>query len=240
MNLAATLRYCSFNKTSIWDHRYYIMGAYTLMAQRYGIGMHAVMTEFDFERVCEQCDGLFIPGSGTNIDPTYYGGQPFDPPEPVDEYALDAKLIQFFLDRNRPIFGICGGLQAINVFLGGTLKRVPDSKNHSTSIKVTNRNDVELDYKNHVIKIAKDSFVYDVFGAEKATVNSYHGWCIDKLAPGLSIAAQTEDGVIEAIEWKEKKIFATQWHPELSFEVINPVEHKFFENFIACCKDAEK
>lgn len=75
-----------------------------------------------------------------------------------------------------------------------------------------------------------------MFKSERATVNTYHGWEIGKLAPGLDVVAKSADGVIEAVECKEKKIFATQWHPEQSFHTGDAIENKFIENFIECCK----
>ena len=87
------------------------------------------------------------------------------------------------------------------------------------------------------INITKDSFVYDVFKSEEATINSYHCYEIDRLAPALSVVATSPDGVIEAAENKERRIFATQWHPELTLAQENSVEHKFFENFFKCCAE---
>ncbi len=226
MNLATVLRYADLgNPSSVWNYRYYIMHDYQLMAVKYGIGLNAIMTEHDFERICHECDGLIITGSATNIDPRYYGMPPFEKPEPVDEYALDAKLMNFFIKEKKPIFGICGGIQALNVCLGGTLKKLDDPVGHKNG-----------DANSHVINIKEGSFVHDVFGSTTATVNCYHGWELDKVAPALDVVARTEDGVIEAVENKEMKLFATQWHPEQSFHTGDPIENKFFENFIKCCE----
>jgi putative glutamine amidotransferase len=209
-----------------WDQRYFIMNDYKLLANKYGVGMMAIMSEEAIPAAVAACDGLFVPGSGTGIDPTYYGGAPLDPPNVVDEYALDSKIMRAFYEAGKPIFGICGGLQALNVFLGGTLKKVEDIEHHYDHEKNT-----------HEIDVTEGSFVYDVFGKTRVTVNSYHSWCIDDLAPGLTVAARALDGTIEAVEWKEKKIFATQWHPEQSFHVGDPLENRFIENFIRVCAE---
>ena len=222
MNIATTLRYCDLKSPDAWSYRYYIMHDYMLMAQKYGIGMCAVMTEYDCERIAEQCSGLIIPGSGTNINPKYYGGE--DKPEIVDEYALDAKLIKCFLEKGKPIFGVCGGHQELNIYFGGTIRKVATGVSHSgEGLK-------------HNITIEKGSFVYDVFGTEKAETNTFHGWEIGELAPDLRAVAWSEDGVIEAVENKTLKVFATQWHPEQSFHTGDPIENKFFENFLELCK----
>ena len=226
MNIATVLRYCDLKaENSVWNKRYYILEDYFLMAEKYKIGLTAISSAYSFEKVADNCDGLIITGSATNIDPTYYGRPALEKPEEVDEYALDAKLIKYFIDHGKPIFGVCGGLQALNVFLGGTLKKLDNSAAH--------REDRAF---SHEINIKKGSFVYDVFGSERARVNCYHGWEIDDLAPALEVVARTDDGVIEAVESKELKLFATQWHPELSFHTGNPIENKFFENFLKCCE----
>lgn len=224
MNLATVLRYCDLEDGSIWSQRYYIMHDYKLMADMYKIGLNAIMTEFDFEAICEKCDGLIITGSASNIDPSYYGRPPFETPQPVDEYAFDRKLMDYFIENKKPIFGVCGGLQDLNVYFGGTLKKIEDTDKHHNAEK-----------RNHVISIKENSFVYNVFKSTSATVNSHHAWAIDNLAPGLDAVATAEDGIIEAVECKEKNLFAAQWHPEQSFQREDIIENKFFENFISCC-----
>ena len=225
MNIATTLRFINFNNGGPWERRFYIMHDYFLMAKENSVGLTAVMSPHDVDGICELSDGLIIPGSGTNVDPSYYGGEPLDPPNEVDEYALDALLIDKFVKAGKPVFGICGGLQAINVYLGGTLRKLDDYLTHQRG-----------DMKTHRIMIEEDSFVHDVFKASEATVNCYHNWEIDRLAPGLRVVARTADGVIEAVEWREKKIFATQWHPEQSYHTGDPIEHRFFENFLELCR----
>lgn len=227
MQLATLLRYCDVQKEgSAFNLRYYIPHDYEIMARKYGVGLSAIMTEYDLETVCDICDGLFIPGSATDIDPKYYGGTPLNPPQEIDEYALDSKVIEHFVRKGKPIFGICGGLQALNVYFGGTLVLVDNYKDHQD------------EHHRHEIDITPGSFVHDVFGSEKATVNSHHGWTLGKVAPEFTVVARTSaDGVIEAIECKEKHIFATQWHPEQSFHTGDPIENTMFENFIRCCEE---
>jgi len=226
MILANTLRYMDTGAGGAWNQRYYIMNDYMLLAQKYGVGMISVMTEQAIEDVCHHCDGLLVPGSGTDIKPSYYGSDLKLPKEPeVDEYALDSKLIRYFYEAGKPIFGICGGHQELNIFFGGTIKTLDDYDSHQ-----------ENTTKTHPINVVKDSFVYEVFQSERPTTNSYHRWEIGRLAPDLKIVASTDDGVAEAIEWKEKNIFATQWHPEQSFHTGDPLENQFFVNFLRRCE----
>ena len=103
----------------------------------------------------------------------------------------------------------------------GTIKLVDDLPHH-----------YDVGEKDHWIDITEGSFVQDVFGAPAAVVNSYHSWEIGRLAPELEVAARSRDGVIEAVECRERNVFATQWHPEQSFHTGDPLEHKFIENFL--------
>ncbi len=223
MRLAILPRYIDLEvEGSVWNRRHYIVHQYERMAKEFRIGLCNIMSPYGFEEVCELCDGLIIPGSSTKVNPSYYGEEPMNPPPVYDEFALDLKLMDYFIKREKPILGICAGHQALNIYFGGTIGRIPGNDPHKN---VT-----------HLIKIKEDSFVYDAFGCESVTVNSHHVLEIKKLGRGLDVVATSEEGIIEAVENKEKKIFATQWHPERCFEGGNSSEKKIFENFLACCK----
>ena len=190
MTLAISLRYMGVGEPdAIWHVRWYTGEDYAHLSKKYGVGIVAVTDEVAIRDICPHCDGLIIPGSATDIPPAYYGGAPLPQDPPVDEYAFDAALIKHFYEAKKPILGICGGHQALNVFFGGKIARMPDSKAHE--------NDTE---HAHRIEIAPSSFIYDVFGAESATVNSYHAWALDGIAPDFQVTAKTADGVAEAID----------------------------------------
>ena len=224
MRLAVVFREKQIPSDDHFDRHFYILDEYYRMAMETGCELVSVITGRDCEWLASVCDGLIIPGSAKDIDPKYYGEMPLDPPQRVDEYAVEAKLIDLFVKQGKPIFGICHGQQALNIFFGGTIAKI-------------NYPPHQDEEKYHPITVEKDSFVYDVFGKEEANVNSYHYWAIDKLAPNFRVVAKSRaDGVIEAIEDRERKIFAIQWHPEQSFRRGDPIERKFFENFVALCK----
>ena len=224
MKLATLLRHVDMKENEVWDSRFYITRFFPLLAEENGVGLCAILTKYDIEDVCDICDGLIIPGSAKDIDPKYFGGTPFNPPQEVDEYALDSKAIECFEKAGKPIFGICGGFQDINIYFGGDIVKNTDGPNHyGAEVR-------------HEIDIVKGSFVYDVFGSEKAVVNSYHNWKLGRVADGFDVVARSVDGVVEAIENKEKKIFATEWHPELSYHNGDVIERKFFKNFVECCR----
>lgn len=250
MNIATLIRYRKGTYEGVWNgNSWFAHGNLVEIARHYGVGMTVIATETDFEKVCEMCDGLIIPGSPINIDPTFYGGAPFDPQNEVEEYLLDSKVIGAFDRMKKPMFGICGGIQALNVFYGGTLDRVKNLKNdahletptnHSTEEFRTNRMGITIPYHTHAVNVKKDSFVYDVFQSERICTNTYHGYALDRVAECFDVVATSDDGIVEAVECKEKKIYATQWHPELAFHMNDPFELKIFENFFRVCEENAK
>lgn len=140
-------------------------------------------------------DALVLPG-GADVAANRYAWFPSifaGHPNPFLEY-FDTKVLPGLIGT-MPIFGICRGLQTLNVALGGTLYQHlwthPYSKSKQDAV--------------HEIKLK---------GGEKMSVNSFHHQAISRPAKGLEIEAVSPDGVVEAIsDWK-RKIFAVQWHPE--------------------------
>ncbi len=229
MIIATTLRYMDMNVETYWRYRFWGADHYYQLGEKYNVGVAAICSPHNFEEICKNCDGLIVPGSPNNIDPKHYGMPPTDDPlQPYDEYALDAKLIKYFLEHKKPIFGICGGHQELNIHLGGTIKKLDDADNHKDPVT-----------KTHPITITEGSFVHDVFKATRATVNSYHGWELGRIAPDLEVVARTDDGVVEAVESKKLKVFSTQWHPEVYMNLDNHIEHRFFDNFLKLCEESK-
>lgn len=124
---------------------------------------------------------------------------------------MDKKIIELFHSKNKPIIGICGGMQTLNVYFGGDLNQ--NILNHKLS-----------DGSKHSIDIREKSFLKSVFKNSNTKVNSYHRQCVRKLAPVFKVTATSDDGIIEAIEYKN--IIGVQWHPE----VLNDMN--FFRTFI--------
>ena len=163
------------------------------------------------------CSGLIIAGRDRDIHPKYYGKEPDENIEyPEDDYEdeLDFKLIETFNKSNKPILGVCSGLQSLNVYFGGTLKQHID--NHTS----------ENGLIKHNITVEKDSFLYSIYG-EKSLVNTIHHQAINKVADGFKVTAIAEDGIIEAIE--NGKLIGIQWHPEVDLEFDT------FRKFLGLC-----
>lgn len=181
-----------------------------------------ILPFMDHEEAALTCDGLLLPG-GADLNPKLYHQKP-DPSvteffDDIDD--LDLRLIHAFMKQNKPIFGICRGLQILNVAFGGTL--VQDIPNHNQS--------ADRHQMTHSVSINKDSELYKLLG-DSLQVNSLHHQIIDQLGEGLKAVALSPEGYIEAIEYPN--ILAVQWHPEA---LTNEAEHlKLFEDFIQNCK----
>lgn len=158
-------------------------------------------------------DGVLFSGGG-DVHPSRYGGA-FHPSVSFNEERdrLELDLMQAVLSRRLPFFGICRGLQVINVGLGGSLyedllDQRPQSLQH-------NRSDKPRHYLAHPVVIEANSHLSRIVGHSRLEVNSLHHQGIRDLAPGLRATAYAPDGLIEAIELEGYPFgLAVQWHPE--------------------------
>lgn len=235
MNIAILPRWRRGTLEKIWaGHSFTIPNDFVSIAAHYGVGLTAILTMYDVDHAAENCDGLIIPGGCSMGDP-YEGGEEFDPP---DLHALDAKVMDAFVRQGKPMFGICRGNQSINRFFGGTIYEFPDKPHHYMYQDPLpfDRYGNQIKHRQHMVNVEEDSFVYAAYGERRIMTNSYHSYAIDELAPGFRVVARSDDGVVEAIEYKEKHIYGTQWHPELGYRMNDPMDMKLFENFFETCR----
>lgn len=169
----------------------------------------------------DNCDGLLLTG-GFDVDPTYYHEYLHSKTkkELYELEELEFKLIKMFTNQNKPIFGICRGIQTINVAFGGTLIQDLESTLHMQK---------EMSGYCHLVTTKKDSLLAKYLGAEFMT-NSFHHQAINKVADGFIVNAKTADNVIEGIE--KDKIVALQWHPEKNNDKIQQRILKLFNDLL--------
>lgn len=150
------------------------------------------------------CDCLLLAGGG-DVFPSFYGKEEiscFD----KDFYRdlREFSLINVFSQKSAPIFGICRGLQVINVYFGGTLcQKLKNADMHYSPLKDCY----------HSITIKKSGEFPNLL-SDLNVVNSAHRQAIEKIANGFEAVAVSDDECIEAIQCTNKKIFACQFHPE--------------------------
>lgn len=167
----------------------------------------------------EAIDGLLVAG-GADIDSLIYGEEPIINQGFVyeDLDTFDIKITKTAYKLGKPIFGICRGIQIINVAFGGTLYQdLPSQKPGCIS-----HNQKSLrDFGSHTVEIMENSKLYNVLGKSCRT-NSYHHQAVKDLAPGFTVSAVANDGVIEAIEKNDSHyVTAVQWHPEMMAQKHN-------------------
>ena len=170
----------------------------------------------DIARFVEICDGFLFVG-GPDIEPRRYGQEtlPECGPQNLQRDALEWKLMEAALAADKPILGVCRGIQVLNALLGGTLYQ-----------------DIPSQYKTqlaHDMPQPPYNRVAHPFRVVEGTplaklpcpdgINSRHHQAILDLAPGLEIMAYSADDIIEAVWMPEKRfVWAVQWHPEAFWE----------------------
>ena len=177
-------------------------------------------------------DGLLVSG-GADVDPARYGEAKVNDtvtPRPERD-KLDFALVERASGLGAAVFGICRGLQILNVALGGTLWQDMQSQNSGAFIQHMQRAPGNI--ATHYIEVEKDTRLMDILG-EGLYVNSRHREGIKKLAQGLRPAARTRDGVIEAVESEEGDLIAAvQWHPEnMDPETMDPLFRAFMDRVL--------
>jgi putative glutamine amidotransferase len=165
----------------------------------------------------KKCDAIVLSG-GHDINPRLYNQPDFlmyVDPKDIDEKrdAFEWKIMQHTEEYQKPLLGICRGLQFANVYFGGTL--VPDIPafgkfNHA---KFKEGND-----RVHLVNIDVNSALYKIIGKDKGEVNSAHHQSVDMPGFGLVVNALSPDGIIEGMERREPAgrsyLMLIQWHPE--------------------------
>ncbi|NNG15919.1 MAG: gamma-glutamyl-gamma-aminobutyrate hydrolase family protein, partial [Gemmatimonadales bacterium] len=146
----------------------------------------------------EGSDGLLLSG-GEDVDPSHYGADPSQHLKEIDPRrdAFELALFTAAKERGLPILAICRGLQLVNVALGGTLwQDLPSEVESELNHDVGDRWDI----RSHSIALRRDTELHDTLECKALLVNSFHHQAIRDLAPGLTVTAEAEDGIIEAVE----------------------------------------
>ena len=151
-------------------------------------------------------DAVIFSG-GPDLDPSYYGETVWNETVEVDTLrdASDLMLMRAALAAKKPVMAICRGEQLMNVVLGGSLyqdipTQVDTVVKHGGGVW-------------HRIGVEKGSVLYDLFGQDSLTVNSFHHQAVKKVAPGVRVTAHAPNGIVEAYEYGNQ-VIAFQFHPE--------------------------
>lgn len=192
-------------------------------------------TPLDISEVLARVDGIFFPGSPSNVEPHRYSGAASVPGTLHDPYrdATTLSLIPRAVASGIPVLGVCRGFQEMNVAMGGTLHQ----RLHEVEGLEDHREDKEqpLDVQYgpaHEVVLEPGSLLRSIAGSDRITVNSLHWQGIDRLAPDLAIEARAPDGLVEAFRVRSAPNFAlaVQWHPEWQV-MSNPFSQALFAEF---------
>lgn len=175
-------------------------------------------------------DGLLLSG-GVDADPILYNEEPHPALGriDVDRDNVEIKLILKAISIGLPIFGICRGIQMLNVAAGGTLYQ---DINASFNNVLKHRQNAPGYYGTHTIEVHNESRLLKIIGHSKIRVNSFHHQAIKEVAPGFTVSAVANDGIIEGIESINNNFaIGVQFHPELMWQ-NNPPINALFTEFI--------
>jgi putative glutamine amidotransferase len=142
--------------------------------------------------------------------------------------AFEFALMEEALARGLPTLAICRGAQVLNVLLGGSLiGHLPDEVGEQVRHRVSSES-----HARHPVRLAPDSRLARIYGAERLEVASWHHQAVGRLGRGLRPVAWAEDGVVEAVELDvAPSLFAVQWHPEIDAAGASP-ERRLFAAFV--------
>jgi len=206
-------------------HQFHIRDKYIDAVYDYGglpLPLPCLTDEKALQQYIEMIDGLIIIG-GMDYPPEMYGQEPHPKADIMHERRAksDPLLVELILKTQKPVLGICAGMQLLNICQGGKLIQ------HMETV------DNHLGEKYHAITLTESRWLSLIVPVNKIIVNSNHHQGIDQnhIGKGFKVVATAEDGVIEAMELEgEQMVLAIQWHPER----ITDLEHRkrLFEYFI--------
>ena len=178
-------------------------------------------------------DGILLTG-GKDVDPGLYG-------ERRESYCgvssamrdrMETRLIELALQADKPVFGICRGLQILNAVLGGTLYQ--DLK-EQTGTELTHSMPKPYDRTIHEVTVLPDTPLAELYGPGPLAVNSRHHQGIKTLAPALKAQAKAPDGLVESVYLPGYRfVQAVQWHPEHRWQAADSRE--IFSAFVEACE----
>ncbi len=187
----------------------------------------------------DRISGLLVTGGAFDIPPEAYGETPREGLGPLKEgrTRFETTLLQAALSRNMPVLGICGGMQLLNVVLGGTLvqdirRELPNARDHEQKHDRTQ--------PAHPVEVKEGTLLGEYVGKGQLMVNSTHHQAVKRVGEKALISAVSPDGVVEAIE-AQSYAFAigVQWHPELLIESV-PSHLGLYRAFVAKAREMRR
>src|SRR5579859_222654 len=178
-------------------------------------------------------DGLIVTGGAFDVDPALFGATSRHATVTTKDRrtAFELAVTRGAVDADKPVLGICGGQQLLNVALGGTLiQHIPDEVPNALAHEQPN----PRTEAGHVVNVTDGTLLRRITGLAELPVNSAHHQAVKQLAPGMIVDATAPDGVVEGIEDPRRRfLIGVQWHPEYA---ISEGDTKLFAAFIAASR----
>lgn len=186
--------------------------------------------EYNFDDI-KECSSLILTG-GYDIYPEFCN-EPAESEIKTDYVperdGFEFKLLDYALEHNLPILGICRGLQLINCRMNGNLLNDIEAVRDTKHTKLEEYRDRE-----HYVSLSEGSLLMEIIGEKRGEVNSAHHQGIDRLGDDLIVSAKADDGIIEGIEWEDKNkqfLIGVQWHPERMCNLYSPFSKNLLIRF---------
>ena len=146
---------------------------------------------------------------------------------------MERQVLEYDIKEDKAVLGICRGIQYLNAMLGGSLYQDLNVQHPS---KTEHHMEPPYDRVIHQVQIIDGTPLHQLLQVTELGVNSYHHQAVKTLAPSLTVMAESENGLVEAVYMPKKTyVWAVQWHPELSYQT-DKYSRKIFESFVAACK----
>lgn len=208
-------------------------------------GAKVLLIPYDYELIelyLELIDGLLVVGGYFDINPSRYGSKEVHKEVKLNEIRENFEFeiaTQALKNPKLPIFGICNGMQLLNIIHGGdAIQHIPDNEEyleHEQS-NVSEYDDYGKTY--HDVLVKKDSKLFEIVGQDKISTNSSHHQAAKTVKDPMQVSAHATDGIIEGIEHKNHPFcLGVQWHPEFASTVA---DNKLFSAFIEAAKKYKK
>ncbi|HET7089709.1 MAG TPA: gamma-glutamyl-gamma-aminobutyrate hydrolase family protein [Anaerolineae bacterium] len=195
------------------------------------------LDETSMQAIFERLDGWVLSGGG-DVDPAYYGESPHAALNEVnaERDRLELSFARQAVEADKPVIGICRGVQVLNVALGGSLVQDIPTQQADSLPHSFDGTRVARDYMAHPVRIESGSLLREVMGVEQAGVNSWHHQSVKRVAASLAVVAQSPDGIIEAVEMPGRRfVIGVQWHPEWLYD-HQPEMKRLFEALVQAAK----
>ena len=230
------------NTSQSGSHTFYVNSAYVQAVYKAGGAPVLIpngISEEALAEIVDRLDGILFTG-GEDVLPERYGVTNHHNLGEVDESRDEAELylVPEIIRRERPFLGICRGIQAINVAMGGTLY-VHSADQLPEAIRHDYHGDYPRSYPAHRVEVEAGSRLAGVLGGVSVEVNSLHHQGVERLATAFKAVGHAPDGLVEGMELPGYPFgLAVQWHPECMPEV--EAMQNLFRAFVQAAEERKR